>query len=544
MNRTEGTVAGLIFRSAPADSAAVALATPSASLSLEKLRARVAEMASGLAALGIAPGDHVGLLLLNGLDFVAAWFGVAAAGAVLVPLNTRYKPPELQHVVANSDLACLLTSDESAGHVDFMRALREAFPALLDAPDPSHLRLAEAPQLRSVVNLGTSTVPWCVGRSDFVAGASAHPLDPDNLTARARPDSLAALVFTSGTTALPKACMHTHEGLMYRWLAVAEKLKLTPADSIWNPLPLFHGTGFGMLMASVFAGSTFITQPHVDPDAALDLIERYRATILYPAFPAVTRRLIEHPRFKTANLSAVRAVVAMGPRDQWRRSQAVFAPAVQLTSYGLQESGGPVTFVDLTDSEQVRGDTCGRPFAGYEVRIADPETGRLLGPGAVGEILVRGPGQFSGYYRAPAATSEMVDSEGFIHTGDHGMQDEYGRVIFKDRIKNMLKVGGENVASAEIETVLLTHPAVAAAVVVGIPHERLDQVPAAFLELRDGLNVSSEEIIAYCSRRLARFKVPRLIRFVNEWPMSATKVRASILRDQLIEELEEGRLDG
>jgi acyl-CoA synthetase (AMP-forming)/AMP-acid ligase II len=234
----------------------------------------------------------------------------------------------------------------------------------------------------------------------------------------------------------------------------------------------------------------------------------------------------------------------MGPRDQWTRSQAVFAPAVQVTSYGLQESGGPVTFVELADSEQVRGSTCGRPMAGYEVRIADPETGRLLGPGTLGEILVRGPGQFSGYYRDPTATSRMVDGEGFIHTGDLGIVDEDGRVTFKDRIKNMLKVGGENVAPAEIETVLLTHPAVAAAVVVGIPDDRLDQVPAAFLELREGINVLPEEIIAYCSQRLARFKVPRLIRFVKEWPMSATKVQASKLRDRLIEELEESRPPG
>jgi acyl-CoA synthetase (AMP-forming)/AMP-acid ligase II len=533
------TLADLLLRPACPDPAAVALAVPGAALSWQELDARAAEMALALAALDVHPGDHVGLLLPNGLDFVVSWFGAALAGAVIVPLNTRYKAQELGYVISHAELRCLLTTDEIADHVDFPALLSEAFPDIRDAADAEHLRLAAAPELRQVINLGRGKAGWHLGREALAEKAAALSRgELERRRKRVAADDLAALVYTSGTTSRPKACMHTHESVLHNYLEAAVVFRMGPRDAVWSALPLFHGQGYGMMVAALSTGGAFLTQPYMDAEAALDLIQRYRATVLYPAFPAITARLIEHPRFAGADLSSVRALLAISPRDAWDRAQEAFAPAVQFSAYGLQEAGGAISFPSLTDPVEVRRDTCGHLLPGIEVRIVDPETGEERPPGVPGEILVRGRGQFSGYYRDPEATRNVVDMQGFIHTGDLGLIDEAGRLVYRDRIKNMLKVGGENVAPQEIETVLLTHSAVAAAAVVGIPDPRLEQVPAAFVELRPGMSATEEDLIAFCAARLARFKVPRLVRFVTEWPMSATKVQVGKLREGLLKELE------
>lgn len=536
------TVGQVLLRGARLHSTKIAVAVPDQEWSYADLELHAREIARGLAALGVEPGDSVGLLLPNGLDFVAAWFGVSLSGAVIVPINTRYQFPELGYVISNADLKCVLTTDAVSEHVDFHALLCKALPGLAAASDPERLDLEAAPRLRQVVNLGHTQAPWRIDRQDFLENAGRYPSDHlETRHATIKSGSLAALVYTSGTTSRPKACMHPQRGLLYNWLAARDRLGITAADVVWDPLPLFHGQAYGMMMATLAAGGTFLTQTHFDPTVALELIDRYHATLLYPGFHTITARLIEHPRFATTDLCAVRAVLAIAPRDAWNSSQAAFAPAVQFSAYGLQEAGGVVSYAELTATEHIRRDTCGKPFPGIDICIIDTETGAALPPGGYGEILVRGPGSFIGYYRDPVATAAVVDDQGYFHTGDLGTLDSAGLIIYKDRVKSMLKVGGENVAPSEIETVLLTHPFVATAAVVGIPDERLDQVPAAFVELREGETATSEQIIEHCAERLARFKVPRVIRFVTQWPMSATKIQTSVLRDRLIEELTQAR---
>ena len=537
-NPAHVTLGDLLLHCAAPDPGAVAVAAPGKALTYGELKARAEELALALAALGVKNGDHVGLLLPNGLDFAVAWYGIALAGAVIVPINTRYKAQELRYVIAHAELCCLLTTDEIAEHVDFPALLCEAFPDLAAATDPEHLAVEGAPGLCQVINLGTGTASWYLPRTALAAkAASRRWTDLQQRRAQVEADDLAALVYTSGTTSQPKACMHSHRSVLHNYLEIGAKFGFGPREVVWSPLPLFHGQGYGMMVAATSAGGAFLTQPYMDPAQALDLMQRYRATFLYPAFPAITARLIEYPGFAQADLSSARALLAIAPRDAWDRSQAAFAPAVQLSAYGLQEAGGAISFPELDDPLEIRRDSCGAPLPGVDIRIVDPETGEELPDGTPGEILVRGQGQFSGYYRDPAATRKLVDAAGFIHTGDQGLIDGKGRLVYKDRIKNMLKVGGENVAPQEIETVLLTHPAVQNSVVVGIPDPRLDQVPAAFVELRPGKTASEEELIGWCAGRLARFKVPRLVRFVTEWPMSATKIQTGKLRDQLLREL-------
>jgi fatty-acyl-CoA synthase len=218
--------------------------------------------------------------------------------------------------------------------------------------------------------------------------------------------------------------------------------------------------------------------------------------------------------------------------------QAAMPHAVQISAYGLTECGGVVSFNDPDDSYEQRMTTQGRPFAGIEVCAKDPmDPAITLAPCERGELCVRGYNLFEGYYKDPERTAAAFDDEGWFHTGDLGVVDADGRISYQGRLKDMLKVGGENVAAIEIESYLATHPAVSIAQVVGVPDEKYVEVAAAFLELKPGASVTEDEIVAFCKRGMAGFKVPRYVRFVTEWPMSATKVQKFRLRDQLVEEL-------
>ena len=228
----------------------------------------------------------------------------------------------------------------------------------------------------------------------------------------------------------------------------------------------------------------------------------------------------------------------VGPEDLLRQMQAALPDVIQVTLYGSTEGGGAITYSQLDDGLDTRVATCGHPLPGCEVRIADPETGAEAAVGEPGEIQVRSFGLFSEYLNDPEKTAAAFDADGWYRTGDRGALDADGRLRFLGRLKDMLKVGGENVAAAEIESLLSTHPAVKLVQIVGVPDARLEEVPAAFVELRAGHEATAEELIAFCAQRIARFKVPRHVRFVSEWPMSATKIQKGPLRERLIAELQ------
>jgi fatty-acyl-CoA synthase len=227
----------------------------------------------------------------------------------------------------------------------------------------------------------------------------------------------------------------------------------------------------------------------------------------------------------------------VAPADVQRQVQEAFGPAVLMSAYGITELCGTLVFTELDDPLEARVTTCGTPLPGFDLRVVDPETNAPLPVGVRGELVGRGPSRFDGYYRNAEQTDLAIDAEGYFHTGDLCSIDGDGRILFHGRIKDMLKVGGENVAAIEIESFLATHPAIKLAQVVGIPDPRLLELPAAFVELVPGASLSEAEAIAYCTGAIAGFKVPRHVRFVEEWPMSATKVQKFRLREQLLDEL-------
>jgi fatty-acyl-CoA synthase len=275
-----------------------------------------------------------------------------------------------------------------------------------------------------------------------------------------------------------------------------------------------------------------------EPAAALAQMERERCTTAFPAFETLWLAVLNHPEFERTDLSSLRLVLNVGTRERLEQMQARMPWATQISSYGCTELGGVCAFGHIKDPLELRVTTSGRPFEGMEIRIIDAETGAVLPPGEVGEIICRGHSMFDGYYREPELTAQVVDDEGFFHTGDLGALDPDGRVQYRGRLKDMLKVGGENVAAAEIEGHLATHPAVEIVQVVGVRDARYNEVPVAFVQLRAGATATEDELIQHCLGAIATFKVPRYVRFVTEWPMSGTKIQKFRLHDQITAELD------
>jgi fatty-acyl-CoA synthase len=508
--------------------------------SYAEVRERGLAAARSLAGLGVRRGDRVGLLMPNCPDFVFAFFGIHLLGAVAVPINTRFRARELGYVIENAGLVALLTSDIVDEAVDFVQRLGEALPGLAGQSDPAALALPEAPRLRSLVLLGRREPDAFLSRARFDAlGDTVSEQEILDGRLRIRVRDIALMLFTSGTTAAPKGCLLSHEAVVRIWCATARLFRIGEADRIWDALPMFHMSCIGPLIFTFELGATLISMTHFEPGEALRVIERERASWLYTVFPPIAMALVKHPAFADTDRSAVRGLMNVAPPDTLSLIQDAFAPARQMGGhFGMTECAGAITcnVWDATRHQQVA--TCGAPVPGVEVRVVDPETGAPAGTDVRGELQIRGIGLFEGYHGDPEATAASFTDDGWLRSGDAGQIDADGMVIYLGRIKDMMKVGGENVAPAEIESHLSTHPAIKLVQVVAVPDARLDEVPAAFVELSPGGELTEADVIAYCEGQIASFKVPRHVRFVSEWPMSATKIQKFRLRDELVAELE------
>jgi acyl-CoA synthetase (AMP-forming)/AMP-acid ligase II len=531
------TFGDLVVEAAQRRPGDVAVAFPELRVTASELLARSVQMARGLHALGVRRGDGVAIVMPNCMEYLEAMFGASLLGAVVVTVNARFRAAELAYVAADSGVSVLLTSDVLP-EVDFVRLLHEALPGLAGAGEPRALALATAPRLRACVMLGSASPPGFVDRAGFDDHAAAVPADLVAAAADSvRIRDAAIMMYTSGTTARPKGCALTHEAIVRTGDALNTRFSLTEADVWWDPLPMFHLSSILPLTAALRAGSRYATMVDFEIEAAVRQIVDERVTYMFGTFPTLNQELLGHPGFRSADLSSVRLINQVAPPDLQRALQQALPHAVQVSAYGCTELGGIISQNDPAETSEQRATTCGTPFPGIEVRIVNPETGHDLKNGMRGEVLVRGYSLFEGYYKDAEKSAQALDAGGWFHTGDIGSLDEDGRIAYHGRTKDMLKVGGENVAALEIESYLSTHPAVRLAQVVGIPDERLVEVPAAFVEIEPGQQVTEEELIAFCRGQIASFKIPRHVRFVAEWPMSATKIQKFRLREQLLSEL-------
>ena len=503
-----------------------------------EVRERVDEVARGLIELGVKPGDHVALWLLNCPEWIFTMFALARIGAVQVPVNTRFRTHDLAYLLKQSDARYLVTHDVS-GPVDYLAMVREVVEL------PAHGEVVHDqnfPELKRVVILGEPGHAGCVGFDAMLAAGTE--VDGETLTARVEtvdPDHPVFIMYTSGTTGFPKGVMHNH--VMLRLVEErAFRLGITENDTILNYLPLFHLFSYSEgALTSMLTGARQVLTATFDAAACIRLIEQERCSVMH-GFDTHLKDLSEAQERLGADLSSLRCgLFAAGMQSSVgivRRAAESLAPLVTVTGYGMSEMGAATLVGALDDDLERRAETSGYPAPGYEFRIVDPTTGAEQPDGEAGEIAVRGYGLMMGYYNKPTATADSYDAEGWFRTGDTGLRRTDGYIRFLGRYKDMLKVGGENVDPMEIEGLLLELDGVQQAAVVGYPDARLNEVAVAYVQRRPGSTLGEKDVVEHCRGKVATFKIPRHVLFVDAMPMTASgKIRKVELRDDAKQQL-------
>ncbi len=507
---------------------------PDKSLSFGELHEQATRWARALIAIGVQPGDHVATLMPNCSSWAPVYYGILYAGAAVAALNSRYKRQELGYTLAHSRAKVLVTTSVYREHADYETLIRSVLPDIEGQQSPN-LRTATAPDLKSIVICGETSHGAFMNDAQFLQLADSVAEDRlASAQASRNVDDTAAIIYTSGTTANPKGCELTHGGIQNCWSTFARIVNLEAGETVWMPMPFFHTGGIGPMTTILARGAAFATQPHFEADGVVDFIDRLKVDHLYSGFPQLTFPVLEHPRFDRKRHTSVRSLLNVGPPAMQQRAQSLLPDgAVLLNLFGMTEGSGIVTFTPWNAPLQVRSEVSGLPPPHTDVRVVDPETLEPCAPNVAGEIQFRGAGAFKSYYRDPAATAATIIDGGWVRTGDRGKINDEGYLVFLGRIKDMMKVGGENVAAAEIEAFLQSVPGVRLAQVIGMPDARMGEVPVAFVERIEGATISESDVIKACDGELARWKIPRHVVFVTEWPMSATKVQKFRLKELL-----------
>ena len=489
-------------------------------LTYRELHDQSRAFAAALVAAGVGPGQRVAVWAPNSAEWVVALLGLLHAGAVLVPVNTRFRGGEAADILVRSRARLLVTVSDFLG---------TDYPALLESAG------VELPDLATVVVArGRPTGaarPW----ADFLAGATAATrAEADRRAAALGASDPSDILFTSGTTGVPKGVVQTHARTLQvagDWVAMTG---LRAGDRYLMVNPYFHMFGLKAgILASVVAGATMLPEPVFDVARVLARVEEQRVTVL-PGPPTLYQAILDHPGRDDHDLSSLRVAVTGAadiPVELIRRVGAELPFSVVIAGYGLTEAGTATATSPDDDAETV-ATTVGRPRPGFEVRVVG-QGDRELPAGEAGEVLLRGGSVMAGYLDDPQETAKVLSADGWLRTGDLGIVDDAGRLRIVGRVKDMFIVGGFNAYPAEIENALLRHPGVRQAAVIGIPDERLGEVGMAFLVVSDGAGVTPEGIIEWSREQMANYKAPRVVEIVDELPLNATgKVVKETLREQ------------
>ena len=482
-------------------------------LTYADLLQRSEQVARSLIALNVQAGDRVALWAPNVYEWIVAACGVHAAGAILVPLNTRMKGAEAADILERSGAKLLFCIG------DF---LQQHYPALLRDCRPAtlaHVVVLRGQPRADVAQSGDHA--W----EDFLALGQAVPVQQvHEREAALHADSTADLMFTSGTTGRPKGVMAAHGPTIRAFDEWARVVGLTPDDRYLIVNPFFHTFGYKAGWVAAFVqGATVYPEQVFDAEAVLQRIARDRISFL-PGPPTLFLTMLAHPRLQEFDLSSLRSSVtgaASVPPVLIRRMREELGIANVTTAYGLTECGGCATVCDPADSVETVASTCGRALPGTEVRCVNEE-GHSVPPGQPGEVLLRGYHIMQGYFEDEAATREAIDAEGWLHTGDVGVLDDKGYLRITDRLKDMFIVGGFNCYPAEIERLLADHPDIAQVAVLGVPDERMGEVGCACIITRSGQPLDSAELIAWARAHMANYKVPRYVLNFESFPVNAS----------------------
>ena len=498
------------------------------------------ELAKALLKAGLQRGDKVAIMMTNCPEWVFTRDAVIRAGGWWVPINTRFRSTELEYILRHSDSSFLFMNDRAAG-TDFVELLCGLYPEVRQGT-PGDLRLPKAPSLRYIVCLSDEEYPGMIRFSDFLDSGGDYPLDElERVKASIKPDDIVEIAYTSGTTGLPKGVLTTHSQFLRAMAATAERLGTTDQDRILLPAPMFTNMGnfVGIIQAEMY-GATMVVLELFDPPEILRAIREEKCS-LFTGSPAMYNMIMDHPDFRSEDVKSMRAGIIGGApvtpeivRKVWEKiGMKLFV------GYGMTENSAVTTLSEVDDTPELISETCGRLlFPDCEMKIVDPETGKDCPPGVVGEIRTRGWLVTPGYYKMPEETAKSRDQDGWFLTGDLGTLDEKGYLRVTGRLKDMIISGGLNIDPAEIENLLAQHPAVAAAQAVGVPDRRMGEVVVAFVILKKGMTATEQEIIDFCTGKIAKYKVPKSVRFVEEFPVTAYgKVQKFKLRQMATEEI-------
>ncbi|QHN06456.1 AMP-binding protein [Methanothermobacter sp. THM-1] len=499
---------------------------------------RVNLMAKGLLSIGIKKGDHVGIWATNVPDWLTFLFATAKIGAVLVTVNTAYRSHELEYVMKQSDMKAIAIID-GFRDVDYIQTLYELVPEL-KTHERGHLRSERFPELRSVIYIGAQKHRGMYNTHELMLlGRHVPDSKLEEAAAELRNTDVINMQYTSGTTGFPKGVMLTHRNILNNGYYIGERQRFTEEDRLCLPVPLFHCFGIVLgVLAILTHGGTLVMIELFDPLLVLAAVEKEKCTALY-GVPTMFIAEFTHPMFDMFDLSSLRTGIMAGspcPIEAMKRVMNDMNMKEVTIAYGLTEASPVFTQTSVDDPIEKRVETVGTPLPHIEVKIVDPETGEELGPGEPGEICCRGYNVMKGYYKMPEMTAEAIDEDGWLHSGDLVVMDEDGYYSIVGRIKDMIIRGGENIYPREIEEFLHTMPGVKDVQVVGIPDEKYGEIVGAFIIKEDDADLLEEDVRDYAIQRIARYKVPKHVFFVDEFPLTASgKVQKFKLREMAVE---------
>ncbi|MSP48928.1 MAG: AMP-binding protein [Alphaproteobacteria bacterium] len=509
-------------------------------LSYRELGRRVDDLAAGLLALGLEPGDCIGIWSQNCAEWALTQFATAKAGLILVNINPAYRRTELEYALNKVGCKALVTSP-ALKTSDYLAILNDLMPELKTAT-PGKLKAARIPELRTVIRLGRERTPGTLNFDDVASsGGNAERARLAELAGTLQFDDPINIQFTSGTTGFPKGATLTHHNILNNGYFVGEAIRLTPEDRLCIPVPLYHC--FGMVMGNlgcVTHGAAMVYPAEVfDPLSVLQTVAEERCTALY-GVPTMFIALLDHPEFARFDLSSLRTGIMAGspcPIEVMKRVIDRMHMREVTIAYGMTETSPVSTQSAVDDPLDRRVSTVGRTQPHIEVKIVGSD-GRIVPRGTAGELCTRGYSVMNGYWNDEEKTREAIDDGRWMHTGDLATMDGEGYVNIVGRLKDMIIRGGENVYPREIEEFLYRHPKIQDVQVIGVPDDKYGEEICAWVRLRSGETLEEEEIRAFCRGQIAHYKIPRYVRFVDAFPMTITgKIQKYMMREQMVKDL-------
>ncbi len=499
---------------------------------------RVDNLAKSMLQLGIGKGDKVGVFANNVPDWLTYFFATAKIGGVLVTINTNYRTHELEYLIKNSDLTtlCLVNGWRDS---DYVQMVYELIPELKES-QRGFLKSDKFPELNNVIFMGPEKHRGMFNTPELILlGSQLDDAALLEAAAKVSCHDVVNMQYTSGTTGFPKGVMLTHYNILNNGNATASCMNFSADERLCVCVPLFHCFGCVLALCSIITrGATMVIVENFDPLTVLASVQKEKCTALH-GVPTMFISELNHPMFPMFDLSSLRTGIMAGslcPIETMKSVMEKMNMKELIIVYGLTESSPGMTATRVSDSPEIRSTTVGRAYPAVEVKVADPETGKELAPGEQGELCCRGYNVMKGYYKNEEATANAIDVDGWLHSGDLGVMDENGYFRVTGRIKDMIIRGGENIYPREIENYLYTHPEVEAVEVAGVASEKYGEEVGAFIRRKAGSQLTEEDVIDFCRGKIARFKIPKYIFFVEEFPMTASgKIQKYKLREMALE---------